>query len=133
MDALTLKDGLKIGEAVYTRLTITALTAGEAIDAAIAGEKVKLGLDGDPVIVTSPTVVSTERLRRQVKQLESDDGQTMQGPIQLSDLRRLSEGDYRRLVERADQVDSLYLAREQDTRGGREEAGAGENPDGTGA
>ena len=44
----------------------------------------------------------------------------------------MSEGDYRKLVERADQIDALYLQRESD-KGGRDEAGAGEGADGTGA
>lgn len=132
MDTLVLNDGLKIGKCVYTRLTVGTLDAGGAIDATIAGEKVRLGMDGEPVIVTSPTLVSTERLRRQVKQLESEDGQTAKGPIQLSELRSMSERDYRALVHFADKVDGLFIARESDKNWGREEAGAGENPDGTG-
>ncbi|WP_417847001.1 hypothetical protein [Thalassospira povalilytica] len=132
MDPLILTDGMQIGEHLYTRLTMAPLNAGEAIDAATAGEKVRFAPDGEPVIVTSPTIVSTERLRRQVKQLESKAGTVMQGPIQIVDLRKMSEGDYRKLVERADQIDALYLQRESD-KGGRDEAGAGEGADGTGA
>ena len=133
MDALPLNDGLKIGETTYSRLTVSPLDAGGAIDAAIAGEKVRFGPNGEPVIVASPTVVATERLRRQVTRLESKDGQTMQGPILVSDLRRMSERDYRSLLARADQVDIAYLARECDNTAKREETGAGDNPDGTGA
>ena len=132
MDSLTLTDGMKIGEHLYTRLTMAPLNAGEAIDAATAGEKVRFAPDGEPVIVTSPNIVSTERLRRQVKQLESDDGEVLQGPIQMTDLRKMSEGDYRKLVEHADLIDALYLKRESE-KGGRDEAGAGEGADGTGA
>ena len=132
MDPLILTDGMQIGEHLYTRLTVSPLNAVEAIDAATAGEKVRFAPDGEPVIVTSLNIASTERLRRQVKQLESDDGTVMQGPIQMTDLRKMSEGDYRKLVEHADQIDALYLQRESD-KGGRDEAGAGEGADGTGA
>tara|TARA_R110000824_G_scaffold73986_2_gene188354 strand:+ start:93 stop:497 length:405 start_codon:yes stop_codon:yes gene_type:complete len=134
MDALVLKDGIRIGETVYTRLSISPLTAGEAIDATIAGEKVKLGINGQPVIVESPTLISAERLRRQVKHLESETGETLQGPIQLGDIRKMSEGDYRVLLDHASTIDGLYLAREDGKKtGGREEAGADGDTDGSGA
>lgn len=131
MDSLILNDGMKIGDKVYTRLTLAPLDAGEAIDAAVAGEKVRFAPDGSPVIVNSPITVSLERLRRQIKHLETADGEIMQGPVQISDLRKMSEHDYRKLVERADYIDGLYLQRESGS-GGRDETGAGANSDGTG-
>lgn len=131
MDPLILDDGMKIGDKVYTRLTLAALDAGGAIDAAVAGEQVRFAPDGSPVIVNSPTTVSLERSRRQIKHLETTDGETMQGPVQISDLRKMSERDYRKLVERSDLIDGLYLQRESGS-GGRDETGAGANPDGTG-
>lgn len=132
MDILTLKDGIRIGDTVYTRLSISPLTAGEAIDATIAGEKVRYGADGVPVIVESPTLISAERLRRQVKHLESETGEALQGPIQLGDIRKMTEGDYRMLLDHSSTIDGLYLVREDGKTGGREKAGADGDTGGSG-
>ncbi|OSQ41671.1 hypothetical protein [Thalassospira sp. MCCC 1A01428] len=127
----TLKTGFRIGEKTYPIIEISALTAGDAIDATQAGEVVRFAPDGSPVIVESPVIVSAERYRRQIKRLSTENGEELQGPVQLKDLRALSEAEYRELIATCDAIDELLLQKEAGDRkaGGRDEAEAGSNPD----
>jgi len=92
---------------------------------------VRFAPDGSPVIVESPVIVSAERYRRQIKRLSTENGEELQGPVQLKDLRALSEAEYRELIATCDAIDELLLQKEAGDRkaGGRDEAEAGSNPD----
>lgn len=126
----TIEPGLVIGEKTYIRAEIAPLTAGDAIDATQAGEMVRFGPDALPVIVESPVIVSAERYRRQIKSLETVNGERLQGPVQLSDLRKLPEAEYRKLMVVCDTIDELLLKKEAgDTPRGRDEAEAGNDPE----
>lgn len=116
--SITLTDGVKIGDHVYKRLTLRPLTAGDTIDAAEAAEKVSLTLQGEPVVMTSPTRATAERIRRNVKLLEREDGEPLNGPLSMAALRTLSDRDYHALGMRSDQIDEAFLKREE-PKGGR--------------
>lgn len=124
MARVDLKDGVTIGGTLYSTLEMLPLTAGEAIDAAEASEKIQLTENLEPVIVHSPARATAERIRRQIKRLEGTDGE-IQGPMQLSDLRKLSEGDYLLVAQMADVIDGLYMQRESSDQGREESTRAG--------
>ncbi len=126
---VSLIDGLKIGEATYTKVHLFPLTAGEAMDAVEAAESIRMSENGEPVFQHSTTRASAERIRRQLKRLVSDDGE-IQGPVTLKDIRAMSEGDYRKLTAASDKLDALILKQETGD-GGRDESPASDGDSGT--
>jgi len=130
---ITLIEGLKIGEKTYTTVFLDKLTAGEAMDAADAAESIKIVDDGKggmtPVFQTSPARADAERSRRMIKKLETTNGDLLSGPVQLSDLRKMDEFDYRHLTAKIDEMEQLLLKREGPHQG-RPESAAATNGDG---
>lgn len=131
----TLSTGLKIGERSYTGLRLRCLGTGDAIDAAEAAERVQLSVAGEPVVISSPTRATAERIRRNIAALYDDDGNELQGPLSLTHLRCLSEADYLALVRKSEALDRAYLERvlpdgEGAPAGRSESAGPGGDPDG---
>jgi len=128
MFEVKLNEGIKIGEKSYTTIHLDKLNAGEAMDAADAAESIKMVEDGkgglQPVFVTSPARATAERIRRMIKKLADPAGESIGGPIQYGDLRKMDESDYRRITAKADEIENLYLSKETDTQGRDESAKA---------
>jgi len=122
---------VSLGKKHVVSLDLVALTAGSAIDAATDAEKVQITLTGEAVVVASPTLATAERVRRQVEKLYFGDGSSISGPMNLSDLRRLTEPDYIALINAIEIVDAAYLERE-DPNSGRPETIAGNDTNGGG-
>jgi phage FluMu protein gp41 len=128
MFEVKLNEGIKIGDKTYTTVHLDKLQAGEAMDAADEAESIKMAEDGKgglhPIFVTSPARATAERIRRMIKKLSDPAGESMSGPVQYGDLRKMDEGDYRRLTAKADEIENLYLAQETDAQGREESAKA---------
>ncbi len=129
----SLKTPLTMGEKKVVSLTLQTLTAGAAIDAAADAERVQFTPSGEPVVVASPVLAAAERVRRQVRKLICEDGTTMDGPMNLGDLRKLSEDDYLALIDAVEALDVAYLEREEGTQGRDDATDAGNDSDGGGA
>jgi len=131
---VNLIEGIKIGGKTYTTVFLDKLSAGEAMDAADAAESIKMADDGKggitPIFQTSPARADAERIRRMIKKLETIEGDSIQGPVQLADLRAMDEFDYRRLTTKVDEMEQVLLKRETGNQGRSEGA---EAEDGSGA
>ena len=131
---VVLIEGIKVGGKTYTTVFLDKLTAGEAMDAADAAESIKMADDGKgnmvPVFQTSPARADAERIRRMIKKLETIEGDTLNGPVPLTDLRAMDEFDYRHLTTKVDEMEQLLLKRETGNQGRSESA---EAKDGSGA
>jgi len=131
---VNLIEGIKIGEKTYTTVFLDKLSAGEAMDAADAAESIKMADDGKggiaPIFQTSPARADAERIRRMIKKLETIEGDSIQGPVQLADLRAMDEFDYRRLTTKVDEMEQALLKRETGNQGRSRGA---ETEDGSGA
>lgn len=99
-----LKDGVTIGDKVYTVAVIAPLSAGDLIAACEAAETLQLTPAG-PVMVQSPTRVARERVSRQVKRLETAAGEAHPGPLGPPLLKAMTAGDYDRLIQTIDRLD----------------------------
>ncbi len=130
-DGVLLQKPLEIGQKSYTRIILQVLDAGAAMDATADGEKVRF-VKSMPIVVESPTLITAHRIRRQIRRLETNDGETLQGPLPYEDLRRLSEPDYLTLVALTDQLDTFRIEKELDNKPGRDTADAGAGSDGVG-
>ena len=102
----TLKHGLKIGEDVLREVTLREPRAGDIIEAQEESEKLVLvprpdGKGGDPHLVASPTLVGVHVLRRQIVRIGN-----VQGPLSLSELKRLHPEDLGLIQARADEIDA---------------------------
>ncbi|EJI0962862.1 TPA: hypothetical protein LZR68_005262, partial [Escherichia coli] len=85
---LKLKDGLPFGTGDETEMqydvTLRELTAGDLIDAQAAAEKLVMSKEG-PVLVSSPSRMGLEMLRRQIASVGC-----IKGPLSLALMRKLS-------------------------------------------
>ena len=92
---LKLKDGLPFGTGDETEMqydvTLRELTAGDLIDAQAAAEKLVMSKEG-PVLVSSPSRMGLEMLRRQIASVGC-----IKGPLSLALMRKLSVDDFQRL------------------------------------
>lgn len=91
--ALQLLDGLKVSDDAAPQLAVTfrELSAGDLIDAQVAAEKVVSTPQG-PQLVTSPSLMGLEMLRRKIAFVGD-----IPGPLSMMLLRKLSERDLQRL------------------------------------
>lgn len=92
---LKLKDGLPFGTGDETEMqydvTLRELTAGDMIDAQAAAEKLVMSKEG-PVLVSSPSRMGLEMLRRQIASVGC-----IKGPLSMALIRKLSVDDFQRL------------------------------------
>lgn len=117
---VTLHDGLKLGEHTYYEAVIREATAGDVMDAQEASEKLVFAPSSDgsgvePTLVTSPSKVSTEVLRRQIKRVGE-----ISGPLSAEQLRKLSPGDMNRLMQATEELDGAAV---NETQGRSEQRG----------
>lgn len=118
LDTVELKDGLTVGSVTYHTLHLRTLSARDLMAAQDAAEKVVTTKDG-LALIASPSRLSTELLRRQVKCL-TEDGQTHNGPLSLEELGRLSLRDMAAVqaaTENMDAADALRAGEALDRRG----------------
>ena len=110
--------GLKIGKDTLKEVVMKDhLTAGEILAASEAAEKiVMVNVSGqgekEAQFIISPTLLSSECLRRQIKSIGD-----LQGPIGLAELNALHEQDLARLNQAADQIEKLKVSRAVAQRG----------------
>ncbi len=124
LDTVELKDGLAVGSVTYHTLHLRTLSARDLMAAQDAAEKVVMTKDG-LALIASPSRLSTELLRRQVKCL-TEDGQTHNGPLSLEELGRLSLRDMAAIQVATDNMDAAEALRvgESMDRRGRNAGGA---------
>jgi phage FluMu protein gp41 len=101
---ITLKDGLQVGDQVLTEAELREITAGDVIEAQEEAEKLVQSADG-PRLVASPTLVGLGILRRQIKRIGS-----VQGPISVSELKKLSARDLNLLDVEAKRLEMATAA-----------------------
>jgi len=93
-------DGLVIGDETHKSVTLRSLTAGDIEDAALESERVIQAIDG-PVIVTSPVLMSSAILRRQIVQIGNDSM-----ALSANMLRKLSSADLELIQAQAQLMDA---------------------------
>ena len=111
---IELKKGLKVGEETHKKVELGDITAGDIIDANQEAEQVRVVMvDGKPeaTVIVSPNLSAVHLLRRQIKKIGSLDG-----PIAYDVMRKLSSGDFERLLAAADQI-AAAVAKEAVQRG----------------
>jgi len=124
---ITLKDGLTVGTDILTDAVLRPSTAGDIIDAQEESEKLVMTKDG-PRLVSSPTLSGAGMLRRQIVRIGN-----LQGPLGLSELRRLSPRDMEALQEAAAQLDDAAMAEVLSERGRGDRSGQTDPSAGAGA
>lgn len=102
---VTLANGLKIGEKgkekTHKVAVIREATAGDMIEATEESERLALTPEGNYILVSSPTLVGINVLRRQIVKLGEYDG-----PLTLSEMKLLSSVDINLLQGKAQQLDN---------------------------
>lgn len=115
-----LTDGLTEGSATHTECVLREPTAGELIDASEEAEKLVVH-HFEPQLVTSPTLVGVNILRRQIVRIGD-----IQGPIERDMLNKLSVHDLNLIQRKAKALEHAALAVSQ--RGRRDGAGNADPP-----
>ncbi len=90
---MPLQDGIIIGSVCYTKAILRQLSAGDILEAQEEAERLVYGKDGSLSLVMSPARMGREALRRQVLRLTSEAGESLDGPLGIAELGRLSGRD----------------------------------------
>ena len=117
-----LEHGVEIGSQLEKHVVLKEATAGDIIDASVDSERVVFGQDGQPVLVPSPSLMGAQTLCRQVERLGS-----INGPLELSILKKLHEDDFVLMQQKAEELHQLadQKARELTARGKSADNSAG--------
>jgi len=114
-NAFSLVDGITIGDGenavTHRRVEFRELTAGDVIDAQAAAEKVVSTPQG-PQLVTSPTLMGVEVMRRQIATVGD-----LKGPLSMTLVKKLSNTDFNRLSIALDVKDQALAAQVSNNRG----------------
>jgi phage FluMu protein gp41 len=82
---VNLRDGLKIGEVKHIDVEIREATAGDLVEAAVESEKL-IHVPGEgSLLVTSPTLIGANTIRRQIVRVGD-----YKGPLSLAELKLFS-------------------------------------------
>lgn len=101
---ITLETGLTIGAVQHLEAELRELTAGDIFQATAESEKL-VDVPGDgPQMLTSPTLVGINSLRRQIVRIGEH-----QGPLTLEELGKLSVIDVSLLQEAAQKMEVASL------------------------
>ncbi|WP_018169088.1 phage tail assembly protein [Thioalkalivibrio sp. ALMg9] len=126
---VTLVDGIDIGGETHREVVLREATAGDVLDAQEEAERLVYtpGSSGgmEPALVTSPSRVGVEVLRRQVVSVGD-----VSGPVDLKMMRRLSPQDLNTLLERAEALDGAAVSA---VEGGTNKRGRGDGDRSTNA
>lgn len=114
-----LETGLKLGDEPQLECELREPTAGDVIDASEESEKA-IVMGGQPQLVTSPTLVGINTLRRQIVRIGD-----IPGPLARETLNRLTPEDLNKIQYEAELLDQASRAV---TQRGRAD-GAGEGTD----
>ncbi len=110
---VTLQKGLRVGQISHTIAVLREPSAGDVIDASMDAEKVVMvptGVDGaghavmEPQLVTSPTLVGINVLRRQIVRIGAIDG-----PLERELLDKLSPTDLNLLQAKAQELEAASI------------------------
>lgn len=102
---VTLKDGLKIGETVHKVAVLRDGNIGDMLEAEIASERAVLLPNGDYQLISSPSVLAVESLRRQIVKIGDHPG-----PLTFEQMILLSKVDYAKLSKAADGLEMATVA-----------------------
>jgi phage FluMu protein gp41 len=100
---VTLNPGLQIGETYHTLAEIREATGGDLIDATDESEKLVPTPEGYQ-LVTSPTLVGLNTLRRQIVRIGE-----YKGPLLMAELKKLTATDLSLLQEKAMTLENASL------------------------
>ena len=100
---VTLTRGLLVGDEAQLEAELREPTAGDVIDAGQEAERVVMTAEG-PELVSSPSLLGALVLCKQVVRIG-----TVQGPLKLADLKKLSALDLQRLQEKAQELEAAAL------------------------
>lgn len=101
---VTLKKGLKIGDAVHTVAVIRDATGGDFIEAAEESERLCLTPEGNYILVSSPTLVGMNTLRRQIVKIGD-----YEGPLTMKEMKMLSGQDISIVQEAVENLEKATL------------------------
>ncbi len=104
----TLKQGLKIKDAVHLEAEIREATAADLIEATDESEKVVPTPEGYKLLA-SPTLVGLNTLRRQIVRIGE-----YPGPLSVAELKKLSAPDLSLLNEKALELESASIEEVKD-------------------
>lgn len=110
--SFTLEHGLKLGDDTLKDVVMRELGTGDIFEASEAAEKL-VTVEGEPQFIISPTLMTKETLRRQIKSIGN-----VQGPISVAELELLHPEDLN-LIEQYSQVLDGTLAPKEVVRRGR--------------
>lgn len=102
--AVTLKDGLKIGETVHVEAIIREPNVGDMIYATVESERMVHVPGGVPQFLVSPALMGLHTLARQIVRIGSYDG-----PLSIDDLKKLSLDDFSLLQRSVQELDAASL------------------------
>lgn len=101
---VTLRDGLKIGETKHLDIEIRDVTAGDLIDATAESEKLVQVPGEGSQLVSSPTLVGANMLRRQIVRVGD-----YKGPLSLAELKLFSAFDFGLINSTIERMESVSL------------------------
>lgn len=84
-----LEQGIDVGGQLERHVVLRELTAGDIIEAGEESERVVYSPSGEPLMVQSSAVMGALIMCRQIKKLG-----TLEGPLELVFLKKLSEDDF---------------------------------------
>lgn len=99
-----LADGLKVGKDLLKDAVVRELTGADLIDAQVEAERL-VETKAGPQFVSSPAAMGLALLRRQVVRVGN-----VQGPLAVSDLKKLSACDLTALQVAAETLDAAAAA-----------------------
>ena len=117
---IELEKGLEIDGAFHKKAILRELTVGDIIDANAEAERFVQDANGDAQLAVSPTLADAHLLRRQIESIGS-----IQGPLTLGMLRKLSDADLALLMEATDEMGNA-VAKRLAARGRSEPPGGGD-------
>jgi len=105
MVIVTLRNGLKVGEAIHKEAEIREATGGDFIDATEESERLCQTPEGNYILVASPTLVGINTLRRQIVRIGD-----YAGPLTTAEMKKLSGRDISLLQTAAEKLDDAANA-----------------------
>jgi len=121
-----LKVGLKLEDKLYKHVELRAVTAGDVIDAQEESERLVHTLQNGvptPVLVTSPSLVAVNVLRRQIVRIGN-----IEGPLDIDVMRKFDITDFEMIQDEAAKLDIAMAATRavsEVTERGRDDGGGG--------
>ncbi|ELB2073752.1 phage tail assembly protein [Vibrio parahaemolyticus] len=101
-----IEDGFKVGETTHKEIGLRELTPKDVFEAQLASEKIGM-INNRPYAYTSDIQMGMELLCRQVDYIG-----TIQGPISIKELLKLSAKDFALLQQKSSELDNVIFPHE---------------------